>query len=514
MSRRYLQWVVADRERWLAKRVLIATLLGTGIATVFSEAPDSPLPGLVAVIASAFAAYPPDEGEVKKAFRRTPRATRILGAAFTITVAEMALYAVIVSLFGVNSDSLKIIALMGIGLVTYVCAPLALTLGNALMTPVEALFRRRFVASAKRIIAEIQPKVIGVTGSYGKTTTKTFITDILNGRYKVYPTPKSYNTVMGVCLAINTDLADDYSVDYFVVEMGAYVEGEIKRIADVTPPVISVVVEVGPQHLERFGTLENTAKAKYEIIEALPVDGLGVFNWDNPYVRTMYERGYPDKRIAVSKAIAPDDVPEGGPRFVASEIEETLDGLTFTVTDVERGESEPFTTSIVGEHNVTNILLATAVAVHEGMSLKDVAFRARTLQPPESRLVRRTTPEGITIINDAYSANPAGVVSALKVLGLHTSGKRALITPGMVELGDLQDAENRKLGELAAEYATDIILVGAAQTAQVKAGLLGAGFPTDRLTTVEELREAMARQAANLNAGDAVMFLNDLPDTY
>jgi UDP-N-acetylmuramoyl-tripeptide--D-alanyl-D-alanine ligase len=363
-------------------------------------------------------------------------------------------------------------------------------------------------------MAEIQPKVIGVTGSYGKTTTKAFITDVLNGRYRVYATPKSYNTVMGVCLAINTDLADDYSVDYFVVEMGAYVEGEIKRIADVTPPVISVVVEVGPQHLERFGTLENTAKAKYEIIEALPVDGLGVFNWDNPYVRAMYERGYPDKRIAVSKAIAPDDVPDGGPRFVASEIEETLDGLTFTVTDVERGESEPFTTSIVGEHNVTNILLATAVAVHEGMSLKDVAFRARTLQPPESRLVRRTTPEGITIINDAYSANPAGVVSALKVLGLHTSGKRTLITPGMVELGDLQDAENRKLGELAAEYSTDIILVGAAQTAQVKAGLLGAGFPTDRLTTVEELREAMAWQAANLKAGDAVMFLNDLPDTY
>src|SRR5690606_10602191 len=132
-------------------------------------------------------------------------------------------------------------------------------------------------------------------------------------------------------------------------------------------------------------------------------------------------------------------------------------------------------TPVIGEHNVTNILLATAVAVHEGMSLNDVAFQVRQLRPAESRLVRQITNQGITIINDAYSANPAGAISALKVLGLHTTGKRLLITPGMIELAELHEPENKRLGQIAAEYATDVILVGEEQTRPIKAGLESAG---------------------------------------
>src|SRR5690606_12362999 len=116
-------------------------------------------------------------------------------------------------------------------------------------------------------------------------------------------------------------------------------------------------------------------------------------------------------------------------------------------------------------------------AVHEGMSLREIARRVRTLQPAESRLVRQTTAAGITIINDAYSANPAGAASALRVLGLHEGGRRLLITPGMVELGSLMERENHQLGEIAARYASDIILVGRRQTAPIQAGLLSAGFP-------------------------------------
>jgi UDP-N-acetylmuramoyl-tripeptide--D-alanyl-D-alanine ligase len=154
------------------------------------------------------------------------------------------------------------------------------------------------------------------------------------------------------------------------------------------------------------------------------------------------------------------------------------------------------------------------VAVHEGVSLRDVAQRARLLTPSESRLVRQTTAEGITIINDAYSANPAGVVSALQVLGLHQTGRRLLITPGMVELGPLHESENRKLGEEAAQYATDIILVGPEQTAPIAAGLQSVQFPSDHMMIVEALGDAIAWYKNNLTAGDTVLFLNDLPDTY
>jgi len=169
---------------------------------------------------------------------------------------------------------------------------------------------------------------------------------------------------------------------------------------------------------------------------------------------------------------------------------------------------------LLGQHNVTNVLLATATAVHEGMKLRDVAYRVRGLKPAESRLVRQTTAQGITIINDAYSANPAGVVSALKVLAMHQTGKRLLITPGMVELGPLHEPENKKLGITAAQYATDVILVGAEQTAPIKAGLTETNFPPERLQVVETLAQAVEWYQTNLKAGDTVLFLNDLPETY
>ncbi|HEX2621698.1 MAG TPA: UDP-N-acetylmuramoyl-tripeptide--D-alanyl-D-alanine ligase, partial [Phototrophicaceae bacterium] len=469
-------------------------------------------------IAAVIAVIPPDEGEIKKPFRRTPRATRLLAASFVIAILEMRLSTGVASaiLANISVAEVRLLAVSAIGLVGLLTVPLKLMLANLLLLPVEAFFRWRFIGRAKAVMAQIQPKVIGVTGSYGKTTTKNFIADILNGRYHTYPTPKSYNTLMGICIAINNDLTNNYAIDYFIVEMGAYFQGEIRRICNLTPPDISVVVEIGPQHLERFGTLENTAISKYEIIKALKPDGVGIFNWDNPYVRQMYERGYPNNRIAVSKTISPDPdtVPPNGPRLIAGDIHETLDGLTFTVTDVQTRTAEKFITRVVGEHNVINILLATAVALYEGMTLKDVAFQVGNLKPSESRLVRQITPEGITIINDAYSANPAGVVSALKVLGMHDTGRRLLITPGMVELANLHETENRKLGQTAADYATDIILVGKERTEPIKTGLTDVHFPSDHLQIVETLTEAVNWYKSNLKTGDTVLFLNDLPDTY
>ena len=131
----------------------------------------------------------------------------------------------------------------------------------------ESALRRRYLRGAADILDQIKPKIIGITGSYGKTTTKHFLRDILSVRYRAYATPKSYNTLMGISLAINRDLADDYRCEYFICEMGAYVEGEIERICQLTPPDIAIVTEVGPQHLERFGSLDNIRRAKYEIVK-------------------------------------------------------------------------------------------------------------------------------------------------------------------------------------------------------------------------------------------------------
>jgi UDP-N-acetylmuramoyl-tripeptide--D-alanyl-D-alanine ligase len=184
------------------------------------------------------------------------------------------------------------------------------------------------------------------------------------------------------------------------------------------------------------------------------------------------------------------------------------------VHDIETGQSARFETALLGLHSVTNILLATAVGVHENVPLADIARRVRSLEPAESRLARTVDANGITILNDAYSANPVGIVHALRVLSMHPAERRLLITPGMVELGPLETQENRKLGEIAAQHATDVILVGAAKTAPIQAGLHEAGFPPERVQVVETVREGMNWYQRNLKRGDVVLFLNDLPDTY
>lgn len=511
-SGRYLRWALRAWTRLLPARPLTVWLLGLAIGGLLSEAPDSPLPQSVAIIAAVIAVIPPRQGEVKQRFAATPRMKRLLAGAWLAGAAAFA--AAINMNLPPSAPLIRLTATSAIGFAVFSLAPLWLVAGNMIMRPLESAFRRRYLRQAADILEAIDPKIIGITGSYGKTTTKNFLRDILSARFRAYATPKSYNTLMGISLAINRDLADDYRTEYFISEMGAYVEGEIERICQLTPPEIAIVTEVGPQHLERFGSLENVKRAKYEIIKNTPANGVAVFNWDNDYVRAMAETGHPATILTVSRELTAEAARAAGISWLATQIRESLDGLAFIVEHLPSGELANIETAVVGEHNVTNLLLCIAVAYHEGIPLREIARRIRRLQPAESRLVLKTTTAGITIINDAYSANPKGVVSALKVLGMHQTGARLLITPGMIELGAMQDEENRKLGLLAAQHATDIILVGKTQTAPIVEAIRSTSFDLSRLHVVATLKESVDWYQRNLGAGDAVLFLNDLPDTY
>jgi UDP-N-acetylmuramoyl-tripeptide--D-alanyl-D-alanine ligase len=515
MSRRYLRWIMSDTKRLLPARPLGVWFIGMALGFLMGEAPNSILSVIIGIIAGLIASIPQPEHEIKKKFVRTQRVTRIIGTGFIVSVFSLILLNAVTNSLPLPEIKIIQIAIVStVGFIVFLLAPLWLILGNLLMTPVEATMRQRFLNQASQVLDNIHPKIIGITGSYGKTTTKNFLHDIMSVRYRTYATPKSYNTLMGISLAINQDLTDDYSVEYFISEMGAYVAGEVERICQLTPPDISIVTEIGPQHLERFGTLENVKLAKYEIIKNLTPDGVGVFNWDNPYIQEMVAEGYPNTQLTVSRELTIDEAKAQNVIWIATDIQETLSGLSFTIINTQTDEQEQVTTSVVGEHNVTNLLLSTAVAYHEGIPLRDIAFRIRILQPAESRLVTQTTAEGITIINDAYSANPKGVISALKVLGMYQTGKRLLITPGMIELGDLHDIENRKLGTLATQYASDIILIGKEQTQPIFEGIQSSGFEMSNVQVKDTLSEAVDWYQTHLKSGDTVLFLNDLPDTY
>jgi UDP-N-acetylmuramoyl-tripeptide--D-alanyl-D-alanine ligase len=512
-SLRYVRWLLGKPHRYLVWRALTfvgvawVTSLVLNIAGQDTEIVYLTIWGIAGILAI----WPDPPKEVKQKFRLTQRAARLLVTAFALAVialigTETALVATIDM-----SEITSFAVTTGIGLAIFHLSPLALPLANLIMYPVEAGFRQMFQRRARRILAEANPGVIAITGSYGKTSTKEYLAHILAGNFRVLATPKSYNTLMGVCIVINNDLHDDPNYDYFIVEMGAYVPGEIRAICKLTQPQISIVTSVGPQHLERFGSIETTAKAKYEIIEALPPDGVGIFNWDNHYVRSMYERGYPQTRIAVTWENAGHATQL---RFLAHHIQQTPQGMKFDVVDTLTLEKEHFNTRLVGQHNVTNILLATAVARHLGMSLAEIAIRVASLEPAEHRLQVKTLPGGITVIDDAYSANPVGARNVLDVLAMFENGRRVLITPGIVELGSLQAQENYNLGNYAAKICTDIVLVGLEQTLPIQQGIREVGFPEDHLHVFDTREEAIAWFNAELKSGDTVLFLNDLPDTY
>ncbi|MBN2469128.1 MAG: UDP-N-acetylmuramoyl-tripeptide--D-alanyl-D-alanine ligase [Anaerolineae bacterium] len=505
-NQRFFSWLLRNPRRWQWQRPLAAWSAALLVGFFLLESQNEWL--LLALFGGAAlaAVWPSKETEIKKRFVRTQRAYRLLLTSF-LTLALLTL--IVHTLAGtaaVPAARYVISGLIGFGL--FLVSPLFLIAGNWLAYPLEAGMRRYFLFQARATLRRLKPAVIGITGSYGKTSTKHYLAHILGGRYRVVATPKSYNTLMGVSLAINTVLKETRALDYFVVEMGAYIEGEIAEICQLARPQISIVTAVGPQHLERFGSMEAVARAKSEIVTALPADGLAVLNGDDPRVRAMADRAGGIQTLMISRENAE------GAQLYAANIRETLDGLSFDVTDTATNETRHVHAPVYGIHNVTNLLLASAVARHLGLTLGEIAMRIAGIEPFEHRLQRRVQPGGLVVLDDAYSANPVGAQSALHVLGLHQSGKRILVTPGMVELGAVQDEENRRLGELATRYATDIVLVGIEQTRPIYEGVTAAGFDPAHLHVLDMHAEAVAWLRQNAVPGDTVLFLNDLPDTY
>ena len=502
---RFKIWLEADRSRYLPPRWLMGGGVGLGLAflLIISGLASAWLHLIWWAVVGLFMAYPEPVKEVKKRFVATQRATRLVGMAFALAI--IINIGAGVAFSGQDKWGSLLIGL--VGLVSFGLAPLSLPLANMLMYPVESTLRRGFLAKAQQRLRQSDTKIIGITGSYGKTSTKVYLAHILSGRFKVLATPKSYNTLMGICIVVNNDLDPDFGYDYFVTEMGAYVRGEIEEICKLVQPEIGILIAIGPQHLERFGSIENIELAKYELIEALPKNGIAAFNADDARVFKASQRPHPDTRLTVSV--------EGhaSARIVAENIKHTVDGLRFEVVDRETDSRATFNTRLIGLHNVTNILLATAIARDAGMTLNEIAMRVATLKPEEHRLNQTVLPGGIIVLDDAYNTNPVGAANALQVLSLYEN-RRILITPGMVELADQQDAENEKLGQLAATACTDIVLVGRKQTEPIRRGVQSTDFDPANLHVFDTIAEAIQWYQGMVRPGDAVLFLNDLSDNY
>ena len=379
--------------------------------------------------------------------------------------------------------------------------PLAVALAAVFALPVERLIFHLYFHDAEKKLLENERLIrIGITGSYGKTSTKFILADILSQKYNVLATPASFNTPMGVTRIIRERLTPSHQV--FIGEMGARHVGEIRELSRLVHPQIGILTAVGPQHLDTFKTIERIEKTKYELIDALPQDGLAVFLNDNDIVKKLYDKTEKPKLLAASA---------NGDAW-AEDVKVSPAGCHFTLKFKE-GDSIVCDTVLLGEHNVRNIVTASLVARHLGLSDQQIARGIRELKPIEHRLQLLKTPNGIGVIDDAFNTNPRSSKEALKVLASFP-GKRIIVTPGMVELGEDEDQYNEEFGQSMAECVDEAVLVGIRHTAPIVKGLKEKGFPGEHIHAVSSLEEAVAIVNAIIRPGDTVMYENDLPDHY
>lgn len=436
----------------------------------------------------------------KKPLAYTPRVWRLLAAVAFLSLALPALYLVPRLSPARLFDMPVLLAFIAVS--TSLLQPFIVYAAGWLLKPVEARIQQGFINRAKRKLASLPDlRIVAITGSYGKTSTKFIIKTLLSERFSLCFTPGSYNTPMGITKVINEDL--DASHQILVLEMGARYVGNIDELCQIARPDVSVFCNVGIAHLETFGTQAAIASTKAAIIRHLQSGGTAVVNADDPLVMGQVTR--------TDISVIPVGLSQG--RLRAESIRYDATGCHFVVVD-DTGRSVDVSTRLLGAHNVYNLLLGFGVGLAFGMRLETMALAAARVEPVEHRLELK--PAGrYTVIDDAFNSNPIGAANAVEVLSQFTGGRRVIVTPGMVELGDAEFEENRKFGEAIGRSGIELaILVGKERSKPIVEGIRSTGFPEDRIRIEESLFTAQDFLSSWIRDGDIILYENDLPDLY
>lgn len=382
-------------------------------------------------------------------------------------------------------------------------SPLLVLFANIIMIPVEKGIKRGFLSEAKLILRQRPDLIkIGITGSFGKTSSKFILQKILSEKYNTLASPASYNTPMGLTIVIREQLKPEHEV--FIAEMGARYTKDIKELTDLVQPKYGLITSIGKQHLETFGSFENVAQTKYNLIDALPSDGIGYLPNDDGEALRRFQLEDKKKRLfSIEKA--------DGAFVYAQNITVHSGGCEFDLV-CELGTVR-LNTVLLGKHNVLNILGACAVALDLGLSLEQIQAGVSKIEPIEHRLQLIASPSGVTVIDDAFNANPAGTKMALDVLQ-YFPGKKIIVTPGLVELGDEEQILNIQFGKDIAKSCDIAVIVGKRFLPYIKQGLQEENFDMGAIVEYESLDEVTAFIGAYAKPGDVVLFENDLPDNY
>lgn len=394
----------------------------------------------------------------------------------------------------------------GLLLIPAATATLTMGLSLVLTKPVEMYIQSGFKRKANQRLRQLhrlnQLRVVGITGSYGKTSTKFILGTILGVKHDVLVTPSSFNTPMGICKVINGELAAHHEV--FVAEMGARHRGDIRELVKFVQPTYSMITAVGPAHLETMGSLENIAKTKFDLARGTADEGVVVVNGDNE--QCVREAGTLDRDVLFYGS-------EFAPHLSAFSKDVHVKDRETVFTLVFPGDGEvSCRTKLLGKHNVMNIVGAALLARRMGLSLEEIEAGIVRIEPVEHRLQLIDPGNGVLVIDDAFNSNPEGAAMAIEVLGQFTHYRKWMVTPGMVEMGAQSAAIHQTLGRQMASVCDKVILVGKLNSAMMLKGLMEAGFPQDQVYIAGSLAEAQSMWQKELRPGDVLLLENDFPD--
>lgn len=380
--------------------------------------------------------------------------------------------------------------------------PLLVPLAHFIMLPFEILNHKKFISWAKKKLKKYPNLIkIGITGSVGKTSTKFILNSLLSEKYNVCMTPHSFNTPMGITKVVLDYLKPSHEV--LITEMGAKQVGEIKYLCDIINPKYGILTSVGSQHLSTFGSLENIAKTKYELISSLPKDGIAVFNGDNEPSLPLYEKCDIEKILVSTK--------DENVYARAKNVKISDKGINFDLCIGE--ESINCKTKLLGNHNLQNILMCAALAYKLGLTLEQIRIGIAKLNPINHRLELKKE-NGLIILDDSFNSSVEGSNSALDVLKLFKKGKKIVVTPGLVELGQMEKEANFNFGAKMAEVCDYAIIVNQVNKDSITEGLKSKDFEDEKIIYALSLLDAKLKIKELAKAGDIILFENDLPDNY
>jgi UDP-N-acetylmuramoyl-tripeptide--D-alanyl-D-alanine ligase len=489
-SVRFSRWLVLRTAFDIRATAFILLIGFLEFAIVLSDAVAG---GLVSAALVIIAVREKDPRKAsKKKLVLTPRAQKVL----LVAAAILAVCAISVSLAS-SRTLMWIIPVQEI--------PFTLVVANLLLTPFERRLQQRFWNEAHSKLVSLKPVVVGITGSYGKTSTKHLLGHILELQAPTLITPGSVNTPMGIARIVREQLGPHHR--FFVCEMGAYGPGSIARLCRLAPPNYGVITAIGMAHYERFKTLDTVASAKFELAVAAAANH-GKVIVAAPVLQFQAAANFYKEHRDSTLVVGPE---AADLQILSSSQTET--GIQSEV--IWKGAPYLLKAPIYGQHHASNMAIAFATACVLGVMPEDAVVALASVPQISHRLEVKRGTGGATLIDDAYNSNPVGFHSALHLLSAlrKNGGRRVLVTPGMVEMGTRHDEEHRNVGRLAGEHVDVLLPVVPTRIATLTDGFRTAN-PKGVVVECDNFAAAQKWMDANLHAEDVVLLENDLPDLY